>query len=172
MANKRLESIGLSYINQKEENVNRKEKYFFNKENEEFIYYFPIFSKNKRDELIVELASSINYCKENNLDYLKNDADILQYTYFLVIKHFTSLYDELKDKSFEVHIETLSKLYDTEIYDLFFKEVFDEVEVQKVIDQLYSIEDLVDKYVKALQNKKDYISNNVGTKILKDKVLN
>lgn len=164
--------VGLSYIDQQEKDVNRKEKYFFNKEQEKFIYYYPSFGKNKCDEVIIELASTINFCKENNLNYLKNDADVLQYTHFLIIKHFSSLHDELNDKAFEVHVETLSKLYDTGMYDIFFNEIFDEDEVQKLIDQLISIEDLANKYVKEIQYQKDNISKNVNNQLLKEKILN
>ncbi|MCL1696255.1 MULTISPECIES: hypothetical protein [unclassified Lysinibacillus] len=172
MTNKKSNPVGLSYISQQSEYVNSKEKYYINKEQDKYIYYFPTFGKNKSDELIIELATTINYCHDKNIDFLKNDADVLKYVHFLIIKHFSSLYEEIKDKSFEVHIETLSKMYDTGMYDLFFNEIFNEDEVQKVIDQLYLTEELADKYVKELTEQKEIISKNVNTQLLRDKVLN
>lgn len=162
--------IGLSFIDQKVKNANKKEKFYLDENKENFIHYFPIFSKKKIDDLLTELMTTIQYCKSNNLEYLSNDAEILQYTNFLIIKYFTSLHTELKDKSFEIHIDTLEKLYDSEMYDLFLAEMFNDEQLTKVIDKLYEVNELANKYEKVLKEQKLILDNKIQNKVLKNKL--
>ncbi|WP_107838610.1 hypothetical protein [Metasolibacillus meyeri] len=137
--------VGLSYIHQQTEKVNQKEKFYFDKEQDEFILYYPTFSQNKKDELFVELVETINYYEQNNAPFISNDFELIRYTEFLIFKHFSSLKDELDGKSYEIHKETADKIYTTGLHKIFKELVFNDDEINKVIEQLYSISELAEK---------------------------
>lgn len=170
MSNK-MNTVDASFFTQRAENVNRKEVYHFDKEKGHSINYYPVFSKSKKDELIVELMKTIQYCKKNNIDYLKNDADMEQYTGYLIIKHFTSLFDTLSKWSVEDNIAYLKGLYDSGDFELFFDEIFSNDEVIKVFDQLRKTNELAIIYKKEIDKQKQIINSNVNSNELKKKAL-
>jgi len=171
MPNK-INTVDASFFTQRAENVNRKEFYHFDKEKGHSITYYPAFSKSKKDELIVELINTIQYCKINNIDYLNNDADMEQYTGYLIIKHFTSLYETLSKWTVEENITYLKELYDSGDFELFFDEIFSNDEVIKVFDQLKATNEIASIYKKELDKQKQLIESNVKNDKLKEKVLN
>jgi|GEM_PF-708460 len=170
MPNK-INSVDTSFFTQRAENVNRKEVYHFDKEKGHSITYFPVFPKSKKDELIVELIETIQYCKNNNIDYLKDDADITQYTGYLIIKHFTSLYDTLSKWSVEDNIAYLKGLYDSGDFEMFFDEIFTIEEVDKIFNQLKETNKIAEIYKKELDKQKQIIESNVNSNVLKEKAL-
>lgn len=170
MSNK-MNTVDASFFTQRAENVNRKEVYHFDKEKGHSITYYPVFSKSKKDELIVELMKTIQYCKKNNIDYLKNDADMEQYTGYLIIKHFTSLFDTLSKWTVEENIKYLKGLYDSGDFELFFDEIFSNDEVIKVFDQLRKTNELAIIYKKEIDKQKQIINSNVHSNELKKKAL-
>jgi len=171
MTNK-INTVDVSFFTQRAKNANRKEVYHFDEEKEHSITYFPIFSKSKKDKLIVELMKTIQYCKNNNIDYLKDDADMEQYTGYLIIKYFTSLFDTLSKWSVEDNIAYLKGLYDSGDFELFFDEIFTFEEVNKVFDQLRKSNEIANIYKKELDRQKEFIESNVNNEVLKEKALN
>lgn len=170
MSNK-MNTVDASFFTQRAENVNRKEVYHFDKEKGHSITYYPVFSKSKKDELIVELMKTIQYCKKNNIDYLKNDADMEQYTGYLIIKHFTSLFDTLSKWTVEENIAYLKGLYDSGDFELFFDEIFNFEEVSKVFDQLRRTNEIANIYKKELDKQTQIIESNVSSDALKKEAL-
>ncbi|WP_205415146.1 hypothetical protein, partial [Serratia marcescens] len=55
---------------------------------------------------------------------------------FLVIKHFTDLKTELKDKSIETHFATMHNLVEIGWYNLFLMEMFNIHEVVNVLEEI------------------------------------
>lgn len=74
--------------------------------------------------------------QQNNLDFFKNDHELQHYVLFLVIKHFTDLKTELKDKSIESHFATMNNLVEIGWYDLFLTEMFTMQEISNVLEEI------------------------------------
>lgn len=169
---KKINTVDTSFFTQRAKNVDRKETYHFDKDKGHSITYFPVFSKSKKDKLIIELIETIQYCKDNNIDYLKDDADMEQYLGYLIIKHFTSLYDTLSKWSVEDNIAYLKGLYDSGDFELFFDEIFTFEEVTKVFDQLKKTNEIANAYKKELEKQRQIIESDVKNDALKEKALN
>ncbi|QIC46300.1 hypothetical protein GAG94_03645 [Lysinibacillus sphaericus] len=168
---KNITTVDVSFFSQRAESVNNKEVYHFDKEKGHSITFFPVFPKSKKDKLIVELIETIQYCKNNNIDYLKDDADITQYTGYLIIKYFTSLFDTLSKWSVEDNIAYLKGLYDSGDFEVFFDEIFNIEEVDKVFNQLKDTNKIADIYKKELDKQKQIIESKVNSNVLKEKAL-
>ena len=156
--------IGLSYVEKKKKEIDKKEKFYLDEDKKDFIYYYPVFSEQKIDNLIVELMEVIKECKERSLNYLTNDAEILQYCEFLIIKHFTSLSNELEGKTLEVHLETMSKMYDSRMLDMFMNDMFDELEKHRVFDKLNNVEKLAELYIAEINKTMENVQSDVVKK--------
>lgn len=164
--------VGLSFIDKKVKELSKVEKYYLDVENNEFINYSPTFTEDKIDDIITELVLSIEECKQKGIDFLRNDSEILKYAHFLIIKHFTSLKNELEKKSIEVHIEALSKLYNMGWFTLFISDMFDEVEVQKVIDKIHKVDEMAKLLKSELDLKRKIVQENTTNDFMKEKILN
>lgn len=167
----KINTVDPSFFTERAKNANKKEVYHFDEEQGHSITYFPKFSKSKKDKLVVELVETIQYCKKNNIDYLKVDADMEQYTGYLIIKHFTSLFDTLSTWSVEKNIEYMHGLYDSGDFELFFDDIFRFEEVSKVFDQVKSVNEIATIYKKELDKQKVIIESQVSNEVLKGKAL-
>lgn len=167
----KINTVDTSFFTQRAKNANRKEVYHFDEEKGHSITYFPKFSKLKKDKLVIELVETIQYCKKNNIDYLKDNADMEQYTGYLIIKHFTSLFDTLSTWSVEKNIEYMYGLYDSGDFELFFDDIFSFEEVNKVFDQIKNVETIATTYKKELDKQKLIIESEVKNEVLKNKAL-
>jgi len=167
----KINTVDTSFFAQRAKNANRKEVYHFDEEKGHSITYFPKFSKLKKDKLVIELVETIQYCKKNNINYLKDDADMEQYTGYLIIKHFTSLYETLSTWSIEKNIEYMYGLYDSGDFELFFDEIFTFEEVNKVFDQIKNVNTIATTYKKELDKHKAVIESEVKSELLKNKIL-
>lgn len=164
-------TVDASFFTERAKSANKKEVYHFDEEKGHSITYFPKFSKSKKDKLILELIETIQYCNKNNIDYLKDDADMEQYTGYLIIKFFTSLFDTLSTWSVEKNIEYMNGLYDSGDFELFFDDIFRFEEVSKVFDQVKSVNEIATIYKKELDKQKEIIDSQVSNEVLKDKAL-
>lgn len=167
----KINTVDTSFFTQRAKNANRKEVYHFDEEKGHSITYFPKFSKLKKDKLVIELVETIQYCKKNEIDYLKDDADMEQYTGYLIIKHFTSLYDTLSTWSVEKNIEYMHGLYDSGDFELFFDDIFSFEEVNKVFDQIKKVNTIATTYKKELDKQKSIIESEIYNEKLKNKAL-
>lgn len=134
--------LKLSDIQKQVAELDKIEKFYLDKENDQFIYYHPKFAEDKINEIFEELITTGEYCKENKLDKLQTDDEVTEYLQFLIIKHFTSLKDELENKSFDTHYETMKALEKNGLHRVFLDHMFDSVEVIKVLDRKNEVEKL------------------------------
>jgi len=120
--------LTLSDIQKQVAELDKKEKFYLDKENDQFIYYFPKFSEDKINEVFEELLNTGKYCEESKLDKLSTYDKAMEYLQFLIIKHFTSLKDELKDEK--------------GLHRVFLDHMFDSAEVIKVLERKNEVEKL------------------------------
>lgn len=158
--------LKLSEVKKRIEELHKKQKFYLDKENDEFIYYYPKFSEKKINELLDELLITIKYCQENKLDKLKDEDKILQYLQFLIIKHFTSLKDELDNKPFNIHLETKESLEESGLYRIFLDHMFDPSEVHDVLDRFNDIvklgADIINELEKESEDKNLKVVDKLG----------
>lgn len=136
--------LKLSDIQKQVSELDKIEKFYLDKENDQFIYYYPKFSEDKINEIFEELISTGEHCKENKLDKLQTDDEVTDYLQFLIIKHFTSLKEELENKSFDTHYETMKALKKNGLHRVFLDHMFDSDEVIKVLDRKNEVEKLAE----------------------------
>ncbi len=158
--------LKLAEVKKRVQELHKKQKFYLDKENDEFIYYYPKFSEKKINELLDELLITIKYCQENKLDKLNDDDRTLQYLQFLIIKHFTSLKEELDNKSFDIHFETKESLEETGLYRIFLDHMFDPSEVHDVLDRFNDIiklgADILNELEKESEDKNLKVVNTLG----------
>lgn len=134
--------LKLSDIQKQVAELDKIEKFYLDKENDQFIYYHPKFAEDKINEIFEELISTGEYCKENKLELLQTDDKVIEYLQFLIIKHFTSLKDELENKSLDTHYKTMKALEKNGLHRVFLDHMFDSAEVIKVLDRKNEVEKL------------------------------
>lgn len=144
---KRETKLTLTDIQKNAEELNKKQKFFIDKDQGKFIYYYPKFSKRKITILINELSHTMSYVEQHKLDFFKNDGELNNYILFLIIKHFTDLQAELKDKSVELHFATMNELVDIGWYEMFLLKMFPMQEISKVLDEIKKRLNLSFKYL-------------------------
>ncbi|WP_338653349.1 hypothetical protein [Lysinibacillus sp. Y5S-8] len=144
---KRETKLTLTDIRKNVEELNKKQKFYIDKDQGKFIYYYPKFSKRKITILINELSHTMSYVEQHKLDFFKNDGELNNYILFLIIKHFTDLQAELKDKSIETHFAIMNELVDIGWYELFLIEMFTPHEISNVLDELSKRLNLSIKYL-------------------------
>lgn len=163
--------VGITFLNDLVKETNSRTKYYLDESKDNFIEYNKVFAKDTRDDLIKELVETVEYCNQNNINYLKLDIQIKQYTHFLMIKYFSSFDKMFRDKDFNYHIQVMNNMYKTGLYDLFFHDIFNKDEVQQVIDHLDLIESMLKNYVSQVENEKSKLQESVSNQALLDKAL-
>ncbi|QIC46292.1 hypothetical protein GAG94_03605 [Lysinibacillus sphaericus] len=136
--------LTLSDIQKQVAELDKKEKFYIDKENDQFIYYYPKFSEDKINDIFEELISTSKYCKENKISKLQKDDQVTEYLQFLIIKHFTSLNDELGNESFDTHYRTMKALGKNGLHRVFLDHMFDSAEVIKVLKRKNEVEKLAE----------------------------
>ncbi|MGE7840762.1 hypothetical protein ACQKNX_08215 [Lysinibacillus sp. NPDC093712] len=134
-----MAKLKLSDVKQRVKELHKKQKFYLDKEDDVFIEYYPKFSEKKINQTLEELFITITYCQENEIDNLNSDDKIMQYLQFLVIKHFTSLKEELDKKPFDIHFKTKNELEETGLYRIFLDHMFDPAEVYEVLDRMNDV---------------------------------
>lgn len=167
MTEKKEKQLKLKDIQSKSKELTKREKFYLDKEKQQFIYYYPKFSKKKTFELFVDLKETIDHVGKNNLTFPSNDLEIIQYTQFLIIKHFTSLQTELKNKSYEVHVETMYKLMETGLFAKFIDEMFDKSEVYDLLDELDKISEVGVEMLNMEMEQKGELAEKLKSNFLK-----
>lgn len=161
----------LSFLDSEIKELDSMKVYHLDIEKGKSLKYYPKFAENKIDEVLEELILSIAECKKNNIELLTNDDEILKYAHYLIIKHFTDMKDYLSEKDIYENIAYLDKFYKIGWFDLFIGDMFDEVEIQKVIDKVYKMAEFSKKHEKELAKKIQLIEQNVKNETLKKKAL-
>lgn len=171
MTKQKGKKFTLKDLDLKVDHINKQSSYILNEETGDYISYYPRFSKSKKDKLFEELLHTHNYVKENKLDYFNNDFELIHYLHFLIFKYFTSLHNELKDKSVETHFETFHKLYESGLLEEFLHNVFDQEEIAKVLDQFYDIIEKIPMLAKLENEFKQEVASKVQSDVIKKKII-
>lgn len=150
--------LTLSDIQKQVAELDKKEKFYVDKENDQFIYYYPKFSEDKINDIFEELISTSKYCKESKLDKLSTYDKAMEYLQFLIIKHFTSLKDELDNETFDTHYKTMKALEKHGLHRVFLDRMFDSAEVIKVLERKNEVEKLGELVL--LELEKDELNKN------------
>ena len=153
-------TISLAQVQQEAEALDYMETYVVHSDGvaNEVVKYYPIFDQKKIGALIQEIQEKIDYTSKNKINYLQSDYDVLEYTHFLIIKYFSHFKDEISDE-FEKQYAQMQALISMGYYELFFNEIFNELQVARVLDKLYSFveaheraENLQKQALKKVQN--------------------
>lgn len=152
---------------QKNKHANRKEKFYLDEDEFEYIEYNPVFSKSKRISLLQELLHTVQEQseKQNQEDskkdtmFFTNEMEIIQYINFLILKYFTSIGDMLANVDFEGHISVMKELTDLEFIEVFINEVFDVDQVSKVYNEYYLVKERLNTYLMDLEKQMQITQN-------------
>lgn len=147
--------VGLNYFNNKIKELETTKVFYFDEEQTEALNYHVKFSSTKIQEVILELTQTKGYCTENKDESLDGDLNIYKYLEFLIFKKFTDTEKLLKDKDFAYKLKFSKNLYDTGIIELFLNTVFDQAEVQKVVDKLQEFLIKSDMFIEDMKNTKE-----------------
>jgi len=131
--------LKLAQVKERVKELHKKQKFYLDKEDDVFVEYYPKFSEKKINQTLEELFLTITYCQDNKLDKLNSDDKIMQYLQFLIIKHFSSLKEELDKESFDIHFKTKDELEETGLYRIFLDHMFDPAEVYEVLDRMNDV---------------------------------
>lgn len=101
----------------------------------ETIRYYNKFSDTKIEKVLKELYEALAYDEENNLRLFKEDETLFQYSYFLVIKHFTDFGKEFPN-DFESSIVLFNKMIELELFTEIINNVLPLNEVGRVIERI------------------------------------
>jgi hypothetical protein len=142
--------IKLTRIQEEMLAYNTKKKFYLT--SDEYIEMYTKFQNEKIKELILDLIDFINVSKKENIYEIKKDVDVIIVANFFIIKHFTSLYDELNGKSTEVHFATMMELINIGWYADIISE-FETKEMDKVMRVLYNSVDFINNISTALVEK-------------------
>lgn len=135
------------------------------------IDYDVVFSYSKMDSLYEDLTSLSEEAKSKDIDYLTNDTEIIEFLQFLIVKHFTSLSSELNGKSLEVHIATMSEMYDRGWLNIVLDKLFDKSQIYTVYDRFYEKVDLITETLKLEKSTFNDLKVKVESEMLKNKTV-
>jgi hypothetical protein len=166
---KKEQAVNLQYFEKKAQNANRKEKFYLDEEEVEFIQYHPVFSKSKRTALIQEFLETARYCGENNIDYFKNYGQEMEYLEFLVVKYFTDVKDMLTDVDVEGHLAVKDTLVESSFTEIMINEVFHIDEISKVFNDYNIAISRLGKVNKELETKAKLLQQAQNAQKLQEK---
>lgn len=167
MTKQKPQVLTLESLNKKTQHANRKERFYLDEDEFEYIEYNPVFSKSKRVDLLQELFATVQECNEKNLPIFMNEVAVMKYLEFLILKYFTSIKNMLLGTTIEAHIEVMKQLIDHEILDVFINEVFDIDEVSKVFNEYNMAKSRLGKYLEELE-RNTKIQENVAQQKIND----
>ena len=160
-------SLKLSDIKSQLELLNETKRHNFTEEIH--IDYDVLFSYSKIDKLFDDLIKLNEEAKSKNIDYLKDDAQIVEFLQFLIVKHFTSLHDELINQSLELHIATMSEMYDRGWLTFVLDKLLDKEQIFVVADRFYEKVGMIKELSKIEKSAFEEFKNKVESEMLKNK---
>lgn len=160
-------SLKLSDIKNQLELLNETKRHNFTEDIH--IDYDVLFSYSKIDKLFEDLIKLIEEAKSKNIDYLKDDAQIVEFLQFLIVKHFTSLHDELDNQSLELHIAAMSEMYDRGWLTFILDKLLDKEQIFVVADRFYKKVDMVKELSKIEKTAFEEFKNKVESEMFKAK---
>lgn len=148
----RQKQIKLSHIKSTHKEINKMESYLLDEEKQLIIKYYKIFPETKIHEMLTDLQETIAECKDKKIDYFNNDTDFMQFLHFMIIKHMTSLKDEIPN-DFSTQVNVLNQIIDIGLFKRLFDEVLEGEEVLKVLDRVNDLGENMNKINMALEKE-------------------
>ena len=132
------------------------------------IKYHKIFSETLINDLIDELYQHLVLDIDNGNKYFKNDADLITYVDFLIIKYFTD-FKEHMGKDLEENITVKHFLEKNKIFVELQQFLFSTDNIQRVFDKMYEHIDNVAKLEKLNKESLEQLAEMINTPLLKNK---
>jgi len=133
------------------------------------LYYAQKFGYDKIDELLIELAETYNFTVNTENVESMDDASVLKYLNFLIVKHFTNLQEATEGFDFYQNIEVSAKAYDKG----WIKAVIDEldyIELSKVYDKFYEMVESGEQLMKLATKEQRKLIDTVQSDYLRKKL--
>jgi hypothetical protein len=93
----------------------------------------------------------------------------MQYIYFLIIKHFTNLRDQIPS-DFPSQVEAMNIVVSTGLYETMFNVCFDENEVLDIVEKFKSFVSIVDQIAHLDTEVREQLLNTVESDFVKGKI--
>ena len=138
-------------------------------DNKVTLYYCKKFGQTKIDEVLTELADTVNFTLENNDVEDMDDASVLMYLNFLIVKHFTNLQEAMVGLDYYQNIEASVKAYDKGWVNIVI-DAMDVLEVSKVYDKFYELVQSADQIRKMSDKAQQELIETVQSNLLKKKL--
>ena len=134
----RQKSISLKSLQKKATQINEWSIHVLDEETNTIIKYNKIFDKQKVEGLIKEAYENLIYAEQHEIEFFSSDIRFMQYIYFLIIKHFTNLRDQIPS-DFPSQVEAMNIVVSTGLYETMFNVCFDENEVLDIVEKFKSL---------------------------------
>lgn len=166
---KRQSNISLKSIQAKQKTINTYSTYLYDKESNTVIRYYEKFNPAITEKILKHAYENLLYAEKNNIDVFKNDISFLQYIYFLIIKFYSKLGNDLSD-NLEEQIPQFISLIETGLFELFFSELFDPEEVLTVVDKIKSFMEITAQLAELDEKTRNQILESVESPVIKKKL--
>lgn len=154
----RQKTLKLNDLDKKAKKLNQLTTYTIDRKTNEVVKYNEIFDEKKIQELIIELNEHMQYDKKNKIGYFENNQKVIEYIYFLIIKHFSHFKNEIGSQ-FETNIASFDKLVSLGLFHKFHNDIFDPEQVAKVFDRFYERIEIVSDVIKLDDETKEKLAN-------------
>jgi hypothetical protein len=166
---KRQSNISLKSIQAKQKTINTYSTYLYDEESNTVIRYYEKFNPATTEKILKHAYENLLYAEKNNIDVFKNDISFLQYIYFLIVKFYSKLGNDLSD-NLEEQIPQFISLIETGLFELFFSELFDPEEVLTVVDKIKSFMEITAQLAELDEQTRNQILESVESPVIKKKL--
>lgn len=165
----RKKHLTLPTLLEQSKKIDEYAEYVVDSTKNEVIKYHKVFSETLINELIQELYEHLLLEVENESTHLKNDADLITYVDFLIIKYFTD-FKEHMGKSLDENITVKNFLEKNKIFIELQQFLFSSDNISRVFDKLYEHIENVAKLENMNKETLEQLVGMVNTPLLKDKL--
>lgn len=138
----RVKPITLKNIQKQQKKINQWTTYVLDEKTNTVLKYYEVFDNHKIEELLTEAYEKIQYAEANDIELFTDDSRFMQFIYFLLIKHFTHLGDQIPD-NLEGQIQAMDSLVSTGLFEEIFNNILDSNEVLRVVERFQEFQALV-----------------------------
>ena len=132
------------------------------------LYYAEKFGHEKIDELLTELADTYKFTLDTDGVESMDDASMLMYLNFLIVKYFTNLQEAMDGLDYYQNIEASVKAYDKGWINIVI-DTMDVIELSKVYDKFYDFVRSGEQLMMMSKKAQVELANTVQSDILKKK---
>ena len=133
------------------------------------LYYAQKFGYDKIDELLTELVETYNFTVNTENVEPMDDASVLKYLNFLIVKHFTNLQEATEGFDFYQNIEVSAKAYDKGWIKVVIDEL-DYIELSKVYDKYYELVEAGKQLMKLSTKEQRKLMDTVQSEYMRKKL--